>query len=49
MALPATISWIFAMGCFQAVSYHQAKHPEDGGRLITSWLVLLVPLSASPS
>ena len=46
IALPATISWIFAMGCFQAVSYHQAKHPEDGGRLITSWLVLLVPLSA---
>ena len=46
MALPATIGWIFAMGCLQAVSYHHARHPEDGGRLITSWLVLLVPLSA---
>ena len=46
LTLLATISWFFGMGCFQAVSYHQAKHPEDGGRLITSWLVLLVPLSA---
>jgi O-antigen/teichoic acid export membrane protein len=46
MALPATIGWIFAMGCLQAVSYHQARHPEDAGRLISSWLVLLVPLSA---
>jgi O-antigen/teichoic acid export membrane protein len=46
MALPATIGWVFAMGCLQAVSYHQARHPEDGGRLISSWLVLLVPLSA---
>ncbi len=46
LALPTTITWVFALGCFQAVSYHHARHPEDAGRLIASWLVLLVPLSA---
>jgi hypothetical protein len=46
MALPQTVAWVCAMGCFQAVSYHQAKHPEDGGRLISSWLVLLAPFAA---
>ena len=30
IALPATIAWVFALGCFQAVSYHHARHPEDG-------------------
>jgi O-antigen/teichoic acid export membrane protein len=46
LTLPATIGWIFAMGSLQAVSYHHARHPEDGGRLIASWLVMLLPLAA---
>lgn len=32
------------MGCFQAVTYHHAKFPRDGARLIGTWLVVSVPL-----
>jgi O-antigen/teichoic acid export membrane protein len=42
---PLLIGWAFAMGCSAATSYHQARHPEDGGALIATWLVLLAPLA----
>ncbi len=38
-------AWLFSMGSSEAISYHQAKNPEKGGRLLTSWLVLTVPLA----
>lgn len=42
---PALVGWLFAMGCSQAASYQQARHPEDGGRILGTWLALLGPLS----
>jgi O-antigen/teichoic acid export membrane protein len=41
------IGWVFEMGCRQAVTYHHAKHPEDGARLLGTWLALLAPFSAA--
>src|SRR2546421_7539907 len=45
-AITNTAAWIgvlFVLGCREAVSYHQARHPEDTGRLLSTWLVLLLP------
>lgn len=42
---PQLLAWLFAMGCLQAIAYHQARLPRDGPRLLTTWLLLLVPLS----
>lgn len=39
------LGWIFEMGCRQAVTYHHAKHPEDGAKLLGTWLALLAPLA----
>lgn len=44
LAAPPILSWLFEMGCGAAVTYHHARHPEDGGRLISTWLLLFVPL-----
>jgi antigen flippase len=37
-------AWVFGMGSSEAISYHQARSPEDGPRLLSSWLVITVPL-----
>lgn len=37
-------AWIFSMGSAEAVSYHLSRNPEDGPRLMSSWLLLLIPL-----
>ena len=37
---------LFSLGCAKAVSYRYALRPEDGGRLLTAWAVILVPLTA---
>jgi O-antigen/teichoic acid export membrane protein len=44
LAAPPILAWLFEMGCGAAVTYHHARHPEDGGRLISTWLLLFVPL-----
>jgi O-antigen/teichoic acid export membrane protein len=46
LVLPLMLAWAFSPGCAEAVSYHQARHPEDGARLIGTWLALLVPFIA---
>lgn len=46
LALTQVATWIFAMGCNQAASYHVARHPDQGAVLIGSWLLLLVPFAA---
>jgi O-antigen/teichoic acid export membrane protein len=38
--------FLFAMGVAQSLSYHVARRPQDGPRLFTTWLVMLVPLTA---
>lgn len=45
LAISQVATWIFAMGCNQAASFHLARHPNDGGALIGGWLVLLAPLA----
>jgi O-antigen/teichoic acid export membrane protein len=44
IALPYGIGWLIKSGCREAVAYHQARHPEDAGQLLSTWLLLLVPL-----
>jgi O-antigen/teichoic acid export membrane protein len=38
------LAWASAMGGQQAASYHQARHPEEGGRLVATWLLVLIPV-----
>ncbi len=39
-------AWIFSMGSSEAISYFQARKPEDGPKLLSSWLLVTLPLSA---
>jgi O-antigen/teichoic acid export membrane protein len=36
--------WIVGMGCIPATSFHVARHPEDAGRLLGTWLTMIVPI-----
>jgi O-antigen/teichoic acid export membrane protein len=45
LAFTQVATWVFAMGCNQAASFHLARHPDQGGVLIGSWLVLLAPFA----
>jgi O-antigen/teichoic acid export membrane protein len=45
IVMPNLIGWVFALGCLQATSYHQARVPRDAARLLSTWGVLLVPMS----
>jgi O-antigen/teichoic acid export membrane protein len=44
IALPYGVGWLIKSGCREAVAYHQARHPEDAGQLLSTWLLVLVPL-----
>ncbi|MBA3851587.1 MAG: oligosaccharide flippase family protein, partial [Chloroflexi bacterium] len=37
LAFTQVATWVFAMGCNQAASFHLARHPDQGGVLIGSW------------
>jgi O-antigen/teichoic acid export membrane protein len=39
------LGWLFSLGAAQAAAFHIARHPRDGGRLISTWLILLVPVA----
>ncbi len=45
LALTQVATWVFAMGCNQAASFHLARHPDQGNVVIGSWLVLLTPFA----
>ena len=45
MNVPALATTVFALGCGQAAAYHLARHPADGGRLMGTWLAILLPTS----
>lgn len=45
LAFTQVATWVFAMGCNRAASFHLARHPDQGGALIGSWLVLLIPFA----
>ncbi|MEA2331507.1 MAG: hypothetical protein QOH58_1645 [Thermoleophilaceae bacterium] len=38
--------FLFAMGVAQSLSYFIARRPEDGPSLLTTWVLMLLPLSA---
>jgi O-antigen/teichoic acid export membrane protein len=38
--------FLFAMGVAQSLSYYIARRPEDGPSLLTTWALMLVPLTA---
>jgi len=42
--VPAVSLWIFSMGVTQATAYYFARRPQEGARIIGSWLALMVPL-----
>jgi antigen flippase len=37
--------WLFSLGCTEAIAYRQAKRPDQGPRLLSTWLALMVPLA----
>jgi O-antigen/teichoic acid export membrane protein len=41
----ALFPYLLTIGCQRAVAFHQARHPEDGGRLLTTWLLILTPFA----
>jgi len=40
------VGFLFASGVAQSLSYFIARRPEDGPRLLTTWVLMLIPLTA---
>jgi O-antigen/teichoic acid export membrane protein len=36
---------VFAVGAMAAVSYHVARNPDDCGRLVSTWMLILLPFA----
>ena len=45
-AVSQLAGFLFAMGVAQSLSYFIARRPQDGPRLFTTWLLMLLPLTA---
>lgn len=43
------MSWVVGMGAAEALSFRRAKVPEDGPALLSTWLLLLLPLGIAGS
>ncbi len=41
IVLPQVLALLFGLGSSRAVAYHRTRHPEDGGSLIATWLLIL--------
>ena len=37
-------AWVFGMGGSEGIAFHQARKPKDAPRLLTTWLLMTVPL-----
>jgi O-antigen/teichoic acid export membrane protein len=46
LTLADVATGVFALGAAAAVGYHVARRPEDGGRLLSTWMAMLIPLAA---
>jgi O-antigen/teichoic acid export membrane protein len=44
-AVAQLAGFLFAMGVAQSLSYFIARRPQDGPRLFTTWLLMLLPLT----
>jgi len=40
-----TIGWLLSLGATEAISYRVARHPQEGGTLLGTWLAACVPLA----
>lgn len=45
LILTQMAAWLFSLGSTEGVLFRLSRHPEDGGRLLGSWLALSIPLS----
>jgi O-antigen/teichoic acid export membrane protein len=43
--IPGLVGLFVTVGCGAAVTYHHSRRPEDAPALISTWLVMLVPLA----
>lgn len=41
------LGWLFGMGCGKAVTYALSRDPRAGGRLLTTWTLMLLPVAAA--
>lgn len=46
LMLAQMAAWLFSAGSSEAISYYQARYPESGAKLMSSWLAVSVPLAA---
>jgi O-antigen/teichoic acid export membrane protein len=46
-AVAQLAGFLFAMGVAQSLSYFIARRPQDGPRLFTTWVLMLLPLTAA--
>jgi O-antigen/teichoic acid export membrane protein len=46
LTLSQLAGFLFAMGVAQSLSYYIARRPQEGPRLLTTWMLMLVPLTA---
>jgi antigen flippase len=37
--------WLFSLGCTQAIAYRQSTRPDEGSRLLGTWLAIVAPLA----
>ncbi len=44
--LSQLVGFLFAVGAAQSLSYFIARRPEDGPTLLTTWMLMLIPLAA---
>lgn len=42
VVLPQVLALLFGLGCSRAVAFHRTRQPDDGGRLIATWLLILL-------
>lgn len=40
------LSIFFLIGSREAIAYHQARHPEQGGQLFSTWMLIMIPAAA---
>ena len=46
LTAPQVLGWLFTMGCAKAVTFHLSRDATLGARLLSTWLVLFIPVGA---
>jgi O-antigen/teichoic acid export membrane protein len=45
LTAPQILGWLFGMGSGAAVAYHLSRDASCGGRLLTTWLLIMIPFN----